>query len=110
MSKSMKKSKSMKNALVPLFVLLAILLSPAGVAAEAFGMSGEIYELTNKVINVGDIALRISPTVKIKTPLKNKARLQDLKVGDHVFVDVVTYNGKRYADRIVVLSAVWRTL
>ncbi len=97
-------SKSLKNAFVPLFILLAILLSPARVAAEVFDESGEIYELSNEVINVGDTFLRISPTVKIKTPLKNKAGLQDLKVGDRVGVVVVIYHGKRYAGRIVVLS------
>ena len=65
-----------------------------------FQASGEILELTTSHINVGDLAFRMSPTVKVKIPGIKQASTNDLKVGDHVGITLLKYNGKHLVDSI----------
>lgn len=106
----------MKNLTKIVIRLLAItvLLAPfsAGQATTSEGgssghyaLQGKILEMHRKHINIGDVLLRLSPTVKVKVPGKKKASLKDLKPGDSVGVKMIQYRGKAYVDTIFYLGA-----
>ena len=106
----------MKNLTKRIFPLLAIivLLTPFGTAqattneggsAGRYALQGQILEKGQKHINIGDVMLRLSPTVKVKVPGKKKASMTDIKPGDKVGVKMIEYRGKAYVDTIFYLGA-----
>lgn len=106
----------MKNLIKLVIRLLAItvLLAPfnAGQATTSEGgskgryaLEGQIMEMQKKHINIGDVLLRLSPTVKVKMPGKKNASLSDLREGNRVGVKMIQYRGKAYVDTIFYLGA-----
>ncbi len=106
----------MKNLIKLVIRLLAItaLLAPysAGQATTdeggsegRYALKGQIMELQSKHINIGDVMLRLSPTVKVKKPGKKNASLSDLREGNTVGVKMIQYRGKAYVDTIYYLGA-----
>ena len=88
-------------------ILLLILLSFSWVSHSAFAQgtngfqaSGVILELSPSYINVGDMAFRISPTVKVQVLGKKQASTNDLKIGDYVGIKFMKINGKQMVDSI----------
>jgi len=106
----------MKNLTQLIVRLLAItvLLAPH-VAGQAttneggsgghYALQGRVLEMQQKHINIGDVLLRLSPTVKVRKPGKKKASLADIKAGDNVGVKMIQYRGKAYVDTIFYLGA-----
>ncbi len=72
--------------------------------ANSFQASGEILELTSTYINVGDLTFKLSPTVKVQVSGIERASTYDLKVGDYVGINLITFNGKKMVDTIQYLS------
>jgi hypothetical protein len=91
-------------------ILLLMLLSFSSASHIAFAQgannfqaSGEILELSSTTINVGDMAFRLSPTVKVQVLGKKQASTNDLKVGDYVGIKLIMFNGKHLVDSIQYL-------
>ena len=70
---------------------------------NGFHASGEILELSSTYINVGDLAFRLSPTVKVQVLGNKQASTNDLKVGDYVGIKLMKFNGKQMVDSIQYL-------
>ena len=88
-------------------ILLLMLLSFSSASHMAFAQgtnnfqaSGEILELSSNHINVGDLAFRLSPTVKVQILENEKASTNDLKVGDYVGLKLIKFNGRQMVDSI----------
>lgn len=64
--------------------------------------SGEIFELTRKMINVGDLTFELSPTVKVTG--KGRTALKQLRIGDYVGVQLLKFNGRYLVDTIYYLK------
>ena len=104
----------MKNLtkLVIRLLAITILLAPftAGQATTneggpVYAMQGVVLEKQTKHINIGDVMLRLSPTVKIRVPGKQRASMSDINPGDRVGVKMIEYRGKAYVDTIFYLGA-----
>ncbi len=91
--------KSLSSLLV--IALLALSWSGNIRAADTYPdvqASGEIIELTRKIINVGDLLLELSPTVKVTG--NGKTSLKQLGEGDYVGVKLFKFNGRLLVDTI----------
>ncbi len=64
--------------------------------------SGNIIELTRKMINVGDLTFELSPTVKVTG--KGRTALKQLRKGDYVGVKLLKFNGRFLVDTIYYLK------
>ncbi len=104
----------MKNLTRLAVRLLAISLLLAPIAGQAttnegggagYALTGEVLEMQRKHINVGDVLLRLSPTVKVVKPGKARASLADIKTGDNIGVKMIQYRGKAYVDTIFYLNS-----
>ena len=87
--------------------LLAIgmLFAPlAGQAADGYAMTGKLLAKHSKYINVGDVQLLLSPTVKVVKPGKKNASMSDIKPGDNVGVKMLEFRGKAYVDTVFYLT------
>lgn len=98
----------MKNVTRIVIRLLAVsvLFAPlAGQAAnETYAMTGKVLAKHSKYINVGDVHLLLSPTVKIVIPGNPQASLADIRTGHTVGVQMLQYRGKSYVDTIFKLT------
>ena len=105
--------KKLSHIIVRLLAI-TVLLAPfsAGQATTNEGGSGPHYALKGTVlekhkkhINIGDVMLRLSPTVKVKKPGKKNASMSDIRQGDNVGVKMIQYRGNAYVDTIYYLGA-----
>ena len=71
---------------------------------KSYALEGEILEMDRKNINIGDVQLRLSPTVKVKVPGKKNASLSDIRKGNKVGVKMIQYRGNAYVDTIFFIS------
>ena len=106
----------MKNLtrLVIRLLAIGVLLAPfsagqattnEGGGGPLFAMQGVVLEKQTRHINVGDVMLRLSPTVKVRVPGKPNASMADINPGDNVGVKMIQYRGKAYVDTIFYLGA-----
>lgn len=84
-------------------VLLTAPLTGLQAANVNYATSGPILSMDSKHINVGDMLLRLSPTVKVVYPGNRKGELSNLNSGDWVGVTMIEYRGKAYVDSIYFL-------
>lgn len=91
---------------------ISVLLAPFAVGhattneggGAGYALTGEVLDLQKRHINVGDVMLRLSPTVKVVKPGKPKATLSDIKPGDNIGVKMIKYRGKVFVDTIFYLT------
>ncbi len=93
--------KNLSRALI----LLALFAVPLAQAKLLLITGGEIQSLSNRSMEVGDLSFPLSPTVKVLTAKNKRMRLQDLKRGDTVKVEVHEVAGKRFIDRIFLIRS-----
>ena len=99
----------MKNIAMFAVRLLAIsvLLAPftlGQAALDGYATTGTVLTMTSKHINIDDIFMKLSPTVKVVVPGKKKASLSDIKPGDNVGIKLLKFQGKSYVDTIFYLG------
>ena len=73
-------------------------------SSNNYQLTGTILQLDDKRINVGDLDFKISPTVKVFIPGKEKAGLNNLRKGDYVGVKMIVFNGTQMVDSIYYLT------
>lgn len=83
---------------------VSILFAPLAGQAAGYAMTGKVFAKHAKYINVSDVQLLLSPTVKVVIPGNPQARLADIKPGHTVGVKMLKYRGKSYVDTIFKLS------
>jgi hypothetical protein len=95
--------KSLKTSLTHLLIMMALMLPWAtSQALESFEKDGVISKLSYDTFSIhSDRKYRIAPSVRIKIPGKNNARLSDLKVGDNIYFKGQTLNGVNYVEFII---------
>jgi len=95
--------KSFKTSLTHLLVIMTLMLPwSASEALETFEKDGVISKLSYASFSIhSDRNYRIAPSVKIKIPGKDNARLSDLKVGDNIYFKGKTLSGVNYVEFIV---------
>lgn len=98
----------MRNLTTNLLRILAIaaLFAPFSVGqavASEYAMTGTVLAKHQKHINIGDMLLLLSPTVKVVIPGKKNAGMNNIKPGDNVGVQMLDYQGKSYVDTIFLL-------
>lgn len=106
----MKKLTKLLVRLLAITVLLAPFSAGQATTNEGgnagrYALQGTIMEMQQKHINIDDVMLRLSPTVKVRVPGKKNASLADIKKGDSVGVKMIEYRGKAYVDTIFYLGA-----
>ena len=69
-----------------------------------YALTGEVLAMDRRHINVGDVQLRLSPTVKVVKPGNPRASLSDIKPGDNIGVKMIKYRGNVYVDTIFYLT------
>lgn len=96
----------MRLSTKPIRTLLVLcLLAPlTTMAQDLIYDEGKILKISNSMINLSDVAYKISPVVKVRL-LKNKpGQISDLKVGNYAIVSITQIGKKQFVDTIQVVE------